>query len=73
MVLTLTVNMFYNFFLNSHDVKKSVAIGIANKAMKLSSSKYRQHANQNANKCVTENNFPENLINKTFKQRISKI
>lgn len=52
--------------------KKSVIIGLADRAIKLSDIEYRQEAIEKAKNALSLNEYPIALINKIFKQRINK-
>lgn len=50
--------------------KKSVISGIADRSIKLTSPKYRIETIKKAKKILNQNNYPSNLIEKIFKNRI---
>lgn len=52
--------------------KKSVIIGLTDRAISLSDPEYRENAIKKAKDALILNNYPTRLINKTFKQRIHK-
>lgn len=52
--------------------KKSVVIGLADRAIKLSDPKYREHAINKAKEALRKNKYPEHLICNIFKKRIHK-
>ena len=62
----------YLHFNSQHPIsqKKTVIIGLADRSIKLSDPQYRTRAINKAKETLKENNYPEKLINKIFKQRI---
>jgi hypothetical protein len=52
--------------------KKSVIIGLADRAVKLSDTDFRENAIKKAKQALILNNYPITLINKIFKKRINK-
>jgi hypothetical protein len=52
--------------------KKTVIIGLADRAIQLSDPEYRQEAIEKAKNALKLNNYPKKLINNTFKARINK-
>jgi hypothetical protein len=64
----------YLHFKSSHPIsqKKSVVIGLADRAIGLSDPEYRERAIKKAKNALKLNSYPETLINKIFKDRIHK-
>lgn len=62
----------YVNFNSQHPIsqKKSVIIGLADRAVKLSSPEYREHAIEKAKEALKLNNYPKKLIDTIFKKRI---
>ena len=62
----------YINYLSQHPLsqKKSVIIGLADRAIKLSSPEYREKSLKKAKEALRLNDYPENLINSIFKKRI---
>ena len=52
--------------------KKSVIIGLADRAIKLSCPEYRENSIKKAKEALKLNHYPEKLINTIFKERIHK-
>lgn len=64
----------YINFRSNHPIsqKKSVVIGLADRAIALSDPEYRQDAIKKAKTALIKNNYPETFIKNIFKKRIHK-
>lgn len=64
----------YLNFLSNHPAnqKRSVIIGLADRSIRLSDPEYRDAAIKKAKNALKENNHPQKLINKIFKDRLQE-
>ena len=65
---------YLNFYSQHHmSQKKSVVIGLADRAIKLSDSLFQKKSIEKAKNILLKNSYPSKLINSIFKSRLQKI